>query len=274
MPDWLALYLEEDLGSGDITSTSVLEPATPGSARIVAREGCVLAGGEAAAEVFARVGATVHAWYPDGCEVAAGTVTHDVSGPAIAILAGERLALNILARMSGIATVTRSLMHELARACSGATVAGTRKTTPGFRWFEKEAIRIGGGEPHRMSLGDEAMVKDNHREAVGSVAEAVRRVRRRHPDKVVSAEVESLQDALAAADAGAHWILIDNQPPETGEAWAKAVWGRHPGVKVEASGGIRPETIARYGWADRISLGWLTQKVPAKDFGLDWGSAS
>ncbi len=172
--------------------------------------------------------------------------------------------------MSGIASLTRTLQEQLATACSTAQVAGTRKTTPGFRFFEKEAIRIGGGDPHRLDLHESAMVKDNHREAAGSAAEAVRRVKAAWPGKVVSCEVESLDDAVAAAAAGADWILIDNQQPLVGKAWADQIWKQHPDVKVEASGGIRPDNVVDFGWADRISLGALTQKAPAKDVSLEW----
>jgi nicotinate-nucleotide pyrophosphorylase (carboxylating) len=179
--------------------------------------------------------------------------------------------LNLVARMSGIATATRTLQDLLAGAGGRGKVAGTRKTTPGFRAFEKEAIRAGGGDPHRMGLFDEAMVKDNHREALGGdVAAAVRRVRAAHPGVPVTCEVESQADALTAAEAGADWILIDNQAPETGRAWAEAVRAKHPRVRIEASGGIGPHDVAAYAWADRVSMGWLTQRAPARDFGLDW----
>ncbi len=270
-PDWIGLYLQEDLGAGDVTSDSVFPTSHRGSARIVARERLFMAGGRHAVEVFRRLGAQAEAKVSDGSWAESGAVLLTVAGPTRAILAGERLALNIVARMSGIASQTRIMMEELGRACSAAAVAGTRKTTPGFRTFEKEAIRIGGGDPHRMGLWDEAMVKDNHIAACGGdAAEAVRRVKAAHPEKRLTCEVESLEAALAAAGAGADWLLIDNQAPETGKAWAEAVWKAHPGIRIEASGGITPERVAAYGWADRISLGWLTQKTPAKDVSLEW----
>jgi nicotinate-nucleotide pyrophosphorylase (carboxylating) len=197
-----------------------------------------------------------------------------VQGPTRAILAGERLALNLVARMSGIASQTRLLMEELGRQCSAAAVAGTRKTTPGFRAFEKEAIALGGGDPHRLGLFDAVLLKDNHLTAAGSVAKAVQAAKAANPGMPIECEVESLEDALAAAGAGAGWILIDNQGPETGKAWAERLWQDHPGTKVEASGGITPANLAAYGWADRISLGWLTQKSHARDFALDWDADS
>jgi nicotinate-nucleotide pyrophosphorylase (carboxylating) len=150
-------------------------------------------------------------------------------------------------------------------------VAATRKTTPGFRVFEKEAVHTGGGEPHRMGLWDAAMVKDNHIPACGGdVAAAVRKVVAANPRFTVTCEVESLPDALAAVRAGAHWLLIDNQDPATGKAWAEAAWRESPHIKIEASGSIRPDNILEYGWAHRVSLGWLTQKAPGKDLSMEW----
>lgn len=270
--DWLGLYLEEDLGPGDITANALFGEGDLGRARIVARERAVLAGLTHAVTIFTRLGATAKPLSKEGLWVPAGTPVLALEGPTRALLAGERLSLNLMSRMSGIASQTRELAEQLTRDCAPALVAGTRKTTPGFRAFEKEAIRLGGGDPHRMGLYDEAMVKDNHIAAAGSAGAAVRKVKAANPGKVVSCEAESLIDAQEAARAGADWVLIDNQPPETGHAWAKALWDEFPQLKVEASGGITPDTVASYGWADRVSLGWLTQKAQGKDFGLDWDS--
>jgi len=273
-PDWIGLYLQEDLGAGDITSEPLFPPSHRGAARLVARERLLVAGAAHAAEVFRRLGARATVEVADGQWAEAGQAVLRVAGPTRAILAGERLALNLVARMSGIASETRRLMELLARECSAAAVAGTRKTTPGFRAFEKEAIRVGGGDPHRMGLHDAVLLKDNHLAAAGSVAEAVRRAKAANPGRSVECEVESLADAQEAVRAGADWVLIDNQAPDVGKAWAEALWRDHPEVHVEASGGITPETVAAYGWADRISLGWLTQKAQAKDLGLDWDAGT
>ena len=272
--DWIGLYLQEDLGAGDVTSDPLFPPSHRGKARLVARERALMAGGRHAVEVFRRLGATATPIVKDGTWADPGQAVLTVEGPTRAILAGERLALNIVARMSGIASQTRLLMEELARACSAAAVAGTRKTTPGFRAFEKEAIRIGGGDPHRLNLYDAVLLKDNHLAAAGSVSEVVRAAKEANPGLVIECEVESLADAQAAAAAGATWILIDNQSPDTGKAWAETLWKDHPNLCFEASGGITPVNLAAYGWADRVSLGWLTQKTPAKDFALDWDSAA
>ena len=271
MPDWLALYLEEDLGAGDITGEPLFPPAHRSRARLVPRERAYLSGAAHAEEVFRRLGVDATERMNDGQWVAAGAPVLLLEGPTRGILAGERLALNLVARMSGIATATRELSDLVAKAGGTARIAATRKTTPGFRAFEKEAVRAGGGDPHRMGLFDEAMVKDNHREAYGGgVAKAVQAVRRANPGKVVTCEVETEADAVAAAKAGADWLLIDNQSPDTAQVWARAIRKQWPKVRIEVSGGIGPANLASYGWADRISMGWLTQKAPAKDFSLEW----
>lgn len=293
--DWLRLYLEEDLGeAGDITSAALFTARQEGSARVVARQACVVAGLGVAAEVFARLGANARpaagdrrALEANGSEAArardgptvvdgqfvpAGTVLLGVTGPVQAILAAERTALNILGRMSGIATATRRMGDVLAEAGSTAQVAGTRKTTPGFREYEKQAIRIGGGDPHRMGLFDAMMVKDNHRAAAGDLGQAIARLRAAHPDKILEVEVESEADARLAAEAGVDWVLIDNQRPDVGARWAQVVRKISPETKVEASGGIGEDDLLAYGWADRISLGALTHHVRSVDVGLDWGA--
>ncbi len=270
--DWIGLYLQEDLGAGDITSEPLFDKEE-GRARMVMRQAGVVAGLRHAAEVFSRLDADCTLLAEDGDEVAAGTTVLEVIGLTRGILAGERLALNIVGRMSGIATETRRLTKLLAADCNACMVAGTRKTTPGFRAFEKEAIRLGGGDPHRDGLYDAMMIKDNHIAAAGDVGNATRILRAAHPDKLLEVEVESLEDALTAASAGADWLLIDNQDPETGQRWADAVWTDHPNVKLEASGGITADTMTAYGWADRISMGALTQAARSLDVGLDWEGA-
>lgn len=275
-PDWVGLYLLEDLGAGDVTSDA-LGLGDAATCRLVARERLVVAGLEPAAEVYRRLGARLEPRLADGADAAPGTVLATVTGTVACVLAGERVVLNLVARMSGIATSTRELGAVLRSAGSPARVAATRKTTPGFRAFEKQAVAVGGGDPHRMGLWDAAMLKDNHLEAVRAagkdIAWAVARVRARTPGISVEVEVERLADAEEAARAGVEWILIDNQAPAAGAAWAARIRELAPTTRIEASGGITPQTLAAYGWADRVSLGWLTHKAVAKDVGLDWGDA-
>ncbi len=273
VPDWIGLYLQEDLaGIGDITSDPVFPPEMHGRARVVARERGFLAGAARAAEVFDRLGVANTQHMNDGSWVDAGDVVLEVEGPTRGILAAERSALNLLGRMMGVATTTRRIMETLAAECSAARVAATRKTTPGFRVFEKEAVAIAGGDPHRAGLWDAAMIKDNHREAAGDLAAAIHAIRAAHPDAPITVEVETKGDALLAARKGADWILIDNQAPDVGRAWAEAAWGVRPELKVEASGGITEEVVADYGWADRISMGPLTNAARSIDVSLEWGA--
>lgn len=201
-----------------------------------------------------------------------GEVIVSVTGPTTAILKGERLALNLLARMSGIGTQTRRLVESLSESCSACLVAGTRKTTPGFRLFEKEAIARAGGDPHRFGLFDEGMIKDNHREAAGDLGAAISAFKTAWPDRKLTVEVESLNDAVLAAEKGATWVMIDNQTPEIGKEWAKAIREANPRTKVEASGGIGPENLLAFAWADRVSMGALTHQAQSVDLALDWSN--
>ncbi len=171
---WLQLYLDEDLGVGDVTTNVLLPPDAIADARIVARARTFVAGLPHAQAIFSRLGAEASTppGIQDGVWVDAGATLLEIEGPARAILTGERTALNLLARMCGIAAATRTCMESLAAVCSGAVVAATRKTTPGFRVFEKEAVALAGGDPYRKGLWDVAMVKDNHREAAGGLLDA------------------------------------------------------------------------------------------------------
>jgi nicotinate-nucleotide pyrophosphorylase (carboxylating) len=264
--------LAEDVGSGDATSRALVEPTAIGAARVEARERLRLCGLEVAAEVFGRCGATLEPRSEDGSDVEAGQVVAAVRGPARAILEAERTALNFLQRLSGIATLTRSFCA--AAADTGAVILDTRKTTPGLRLLEKYAVRCGGGVNHRTGLYDGLLIKDNHIAALGSVKAAVERARRRGPiGLAVQVEVESLEQARAALEAGADALLVDNQPPPRLVEIVGLVAGRIP---VEASGGVTLETvreIARTG-VDRISAGALTHSATAVDLALEWTERS
>jgi nicotinate-nucleotide pyrophosphorylase (carboxylating) len=219
--------------------------------------------------VFELVDSSVEvgALVTDGDVVTAGTVVASVAGPARAILAGERVALNLLGHLSGVATATRALVERVAG--TRATILDTRKTTPLWRALEKEAVRAAGGGNHRMGLYDAVLIKDNHVEAAGSVVEAVRRARQHvGPDVQVEVEIELLSDLGPAIGAGADIVMLDNMPPaEMREAVALAE-GRCP---LEASGGItlaNVRAVAETG-VDFISVGWITHSAPALDVALD-----
>jgi nicotinate-nucleotide pyrophosphorylase (carboxylating) len=264
--------LDEDLGPGDATSEALIPPDLVGSARLEAREDLVLCGLPLAAEVFARCGATLAALVADGARVEAGTNVARVTGPARAILAGERTALNFVQHLSGIATFTRAFCRAVAD--SGAAIVDTRKTTPGWRTLEKYAVRCGGGVNHRVGLFDGILIKDNHVAAVGSVADAVKRARQAGASGLrIQVEVESLGDARAALEAGADALLIDNQPPQATREIVALVAGRLP---CEATGGVTLDNVAQVArtGVDRISIGALTHSAPAADLALEWDATS
>lgn len=265
----LRRFIDEDLAAGDVTSESVLGDE-PASGRVFVKEDCVVAGIAEALEVFRTVGARADATASDGDRCAAGETVLAVSGSAKAILAGERLALNLLGRMSGIATETARVLEIARSANPRIRIAATRKTTPGFREYEKRAVELGGGERHRFNLGDAVLIKDNHVKLVGSVREAVRRAKGAELDRVIEVEVESLEDALVGAGEGADVIMLDNMTPEQCAEAYRGVKEAYPSVTVEVSGGIRPDNIAEYSpHADVISLGYLTHSTRSIDVSLE-----
>lgn len=262
-------FLREDIGSGDITSELLLSPDVRAVGTIFAKERCVLAGATEAAEVFTELGAEASLSVPEGTVVEKGYAVLVVKGPARAVLTGERLALNFLMRMSGIATLTNELLERCRKVNPNVKVAATRKTTPGFREFEKRAVSLGGGDPHRFGLDDAILIKDNHIALAGGVREALRKAKVASFTKKVEVEVENEKDAFVAAEEGADIVMLDNFEPEEGARVAGLVRRRRPGVVIEVSGGIRPDNIEQFAsYADIISLGWLTHSVRSVDFSM------
>jgi nicotinate-nucleotide pyrophosphorylase (carboxylating) len=204
----------------------------------------------------------------DGDEVAAGTRLASVTGSSRSILAGERVALNLLGQLSGVATETRNLVTAVAG--TQATIIDTRKTTPLLRGLQKMAVVAGGGRNHRMGLYDQVLIKDNHIQAVGSAAEAVRRARAQVADTLkIEVEIEDLADLEPVIDAGADIVLLDNMPPDAMRRAVQVASGR---VLLEASGGITATTVRAVAESgvDMISVGALTHSAPALDVALDF----
>lgn len=259
--------LAEDLGdAGDITTDALVPADAHARGVLVAREDCVVAGLPVFAAVFAALdpGVKVSSVVDDGGGVRAGDVVSEVDGPARAILAGERTALNFLQRLSGIATLTRRFVDR----APGVELRDTRKTTPGLRALEKYAVRVGGGTNHRMGLYDRVLIKDNHVAAAGGVRAAIERVRASRPSLPVEVECETLPQVHEAVEAGADEILLDNMEPETLREAVRIAAGR---ARTEASGGVTLDTasaIAATG-VDAISAGALTHSAPAIDFSLE-----
>lgn len=262
--------LAEDIGDGDITARSVVEPGLRWSGRIVARAPGVVAGLGIAARIFALVDTStgVELAVADGSKVGAGTVLAKIDGPARSLLTAERVALNFLGRLSGIATLTRRYVDAIAG--TNAKITDTRKTTPGLRALERYAVRAGGGVNHRFGLADAVLIKDNHVAAVGSVKEAVRRARSTAGQGiVVEVECDRLDQVSEALEAGADSVLLDNMDAATMRRAVELVHGK---AIVEASGGMTLERVAETAaiGVDVISVGALTHSAPALDVALDF----
>jgi nicotinate-nucleotide pyrophosphorylase (carboxylating) len=263
--------LAEDLGPDglDVTSVATIPADQTDIGDLVARADGVVAGLAVAALVFeVASGGTVSfaAKVRDGDRAARGDVLATVEGPTRALLTAERTALNLLCRMSGVATATRAWADALAG--TGATVLDTRKTTPGLRILEKYAVRAGGGTNKRMGLYDVAMIKDNHKLAAGSITAAYRRVREAFPDVPVQVEVTTVAEAVEAVEAGATFLLCDNMPPPRLREVVAAVGGR---AELEATGGLTLDRAREYGetGVNYLSVGALTHSSPILDIALD-----
>ena len=273
LADPIAAALEEDVGPGDVTSHYFVSPAAHALGRIVARERAIVAGVDTAAEVFRRVDPKLHleVAQPDGSSLMGGETILEIRGAARSILTAERVALNFLQRLSGIATVTRQFVEGAGK--SRAKILDTRKTTPGLRALEKAAVIAGGGANHRFGLYDMVLVKDNHLMAgagFAAVSAAIQRVREERPDVRIEVEADRLEQVRAFLEMGGiDVILLDNMAPaEMREAVAL---GRKKGVKFEASGGVTLKNIRQIAatGVDYISVGALTHSAPAVDLSLE-----
>jgi nicotinate-nucleotide pyrophosphorylase (carboxylating) len=269
----LKQLLAEDVGQGDVTSAAVVPAGLIVEAAVVAKEAGIAAGIEETAILAESVGLSVKTEVVDGDEIENGKVILRISGDAQAILSAERTMLNLLSRMSGIATATRRVVEKLRKAKSTAKIAATRKTAPGLLYFDKKAVLIGGGDPHRLHLDDMILVKDNHIVITGSVEDAVKKAKAASFSKKIEVEVTSATDVLKAAEAGADIIMLDNFSPkqirEAVEALKKA--GFFGKILVEVSGGITAENLLEYASAqvDTISMGALTHSAKALDISLE-----
>lgn len=264
-------YLAEDLGdAGDITSQALIADEKV-KAHIIAKEDAIAAGLKVATQIFEKEGLEVNNLVNDGETVIVGKPVMEITGPAKALLKTERLALNFIQRLAGIATITRNLVETCKAINPNIRIAATRKTTPGLRRFEKDAVELGGGIRHREGLYDQILIKDNHLRIVGSVGQAVRRARESGLSKIIEVEVVDAAGAEEAAREMADIIMLDNMEPEQARVIAGRIRAINPGAVIEISGGITPENITDYAeFADVISLGWLTHSVRAIDFSLEF----
>jgi nicotinate-nucleotide pyrophosphorylase (carboxylating) len=256
-------WLAEDVGTGDVTSAAVVDAEALSEARIVVKEPGTVCGLDVAAAVFEALGARLEPLVADGDRVEPGPIAR-VDGPARAVLTGERLALNLLGRLSGIATLTSRFVEAVDG--TGVTILDTRKTTPGLRELEKYAVGCGGGTNHRLGLFDGVLIKDNHLRLAHSIGEAVARAR--GMGLPVEVECDALDQVAEALEAGADRILLDNMRPDELRAAVALVDGR---AELEASGGVTLETVrsvAETG-VDFISVGALTHSAGALDCSLE-----
>ena len=269
LDDLIRRALAEDIGAGDVTTRATIRPDVRGRGVLVAKAAMVVAGLDVARAVFAQAagapGVAFTALVADGDRVSAGDVLARVEGPAAALLAAERTALNLLQRLSGIATSTRAYVDA---AAGRITILDTRKTTPTLRALEKYAVRAGGGTNHRFGLFDLILIKDNHVRLAGGIAPAIAMARASSPGLPVEVETQTVAEAAEAAEAGADVILLDNLSTAEIRRAVALVAGR---AKTEVSGGVtldRIPELARTG-ADFVSIGALTHSVQAADISLE-----
>lgn len=269
----LMKILAEDVGLGDVTSSTVVPENLIVEAEVIAKEEGVAAGIEEAIILAESLSLKVKAEAADGDIIKKHKVVLKISGNARNILSAERTMLNLLSRMSGIATATYRFTEKLRKANSMAKVAATRKTAPGLQYFDKKAVLIGGGDPHRLRLDDMILIKDNHVAIAGSVEKAVKKAKKVSFSKKIEVEVSSSTDAVKAAEAGADIVMLDNFSPqqilEAVNSFKQAgFFGR---VLLEVSGGITEQNLLEYASAqvDIISVGSLTHSVKALDISLE-----
>jgi nicotinate-nucleotide pyrophosphorylase (carboxylating) len=271
--DLVAAWLAEDIGRGDVTTSSVVPAEIAGRAHIEAREQCVVAGMAAAALCFELTAERLEGALEfkeivgDGGRVDAGDVIARIEGPLAPILTAERTALNLLARLCGVATITRRYVDAVVG--TEARIIDTRKTTPGLRSLQKYAVTVGGGSNHRFGLDDGILIKDNHLVAAGGVTEALGRARSSAPHGLrIEVEVATLAELREALDGGAEAILLDNMAPDTVGDAVRITAGR---ALLEVSGGINLDTVRSYAMTgvDLISVGALTHSASSIDLALE-----
>ncbi len=264
----------QDIGFEDITTNALINPDTLIKAKIVSREDGILSGVDLASSIFNEFSIKTVIEKFDGEHIVADDTVMEMEGDARTILSIERTVLNILMRMSGITTITRELVDIVGNVDNRVIIAGTRKTTPGLQIFEKEAIRLGGGDTHRFRLDDSVLIKDNHLAIVGSVRKAVEKAKKYVSfTKKVEIEVESIDDALEAAISGADIVMLDNMNPSEVTDVVNTLINKNLREKIliEVSGGINPDNIAYYAetGVDVISTGYITHSARSLDMSLE-----
>ncbi len=269
--DLLTLAFAEDIGDGDATTLSTIPADEMGRQQLIIKEEGTLAGVDMARRVFQKFDPSLKmtVFIEDGAHVKPGDIAFVVEGPVRSLLQTERVMLNIMQRMSGIATTTARYQKELEG--TGAYVLDTRKTTPGMRMLEKQAVKIGGGVNHRIGLFDMILIKDNHTDFAGGIPQAVAQAKAwckaNGKDLRIEQEVRNTDEILQALEAGVDRIMLDNFIPERTREAVKLIRSKSPAVEIESSGGITLDTLRQYGecGVDFISVGALTHSVKGLD---------
>lgn len=270
----LAKMVYDDIGFEDITTCALIPPGLNVKGRVMAKESGIIAGVGLAVDIFAEFGVETDLMVMDGEKIDNGQIIMEIFGDPRNILSVERTALNLLMRMSGIATVTRNIIEKVHSVNPNVLVAGTRKTTPGLQFFEKNAIRSGGGDTHRYRLDDSVLIKDNHLALVGGVDEAISRARKYISfTKKIEIEVESLEEAMLAVRAGADIVMLDNMEPAEVKHVIEFLKKENlrDNAIIEVSGGINSDNIIQYAntGVDVISTGYITHSARSLDLSLD-----
>jgi nicotinate-nucleotide pyrophosphorylase (carboxylating) len=269
----LKQILSDDIGQGDVTVAAIIPPRLNVRAEVISKEDGIVAGIEEATILAEYTGLEVKTKVTDGEKIKKNQILLQISGDAQTILSIERTLLNILSRMSGIATKTRTLIEKLEKAKVKAKIAATRKSAPGLLYFDKKSVVIGSGDPHRLHLDDMILIKDNHLAIVGGIREAVKKAKANASfTKKIEVETSTIDDALEAAKAGADIIMLDNfSPSSVKQAEQKLRKAGLTNVSLEVSGGITIENILDYATAqiDVISMGEITHSVKAIDMSLE-----
>jgi nicotinate-nucleotide pyrophosphorylase (carboxylating) len=272
----LLSFLREDVGKGDLTSNSIISSDTFARAEIIckANKTTIVCGLEEASMIFEMCKCKTKTLVRDGSLIKKGSIVMEIIGKALSIMKAERTALNLIMRMSGIATETRKFVSSIDDHSISVRIASTRKTAPGLRFFDKKAVAIGGGETHRMRLDDMVLIKDNHISLVGSVEKAIKQARNNIGSSIkLECEATTLEEAISAVNMGADIVMLDNFSPtqitRTMDELSKR--GIRDKSKLEVSGGIKLRNVKTYAKAkpDIISVGYLTHSPKAVDFSLE-----
>jgi nicotinate-nucleotide pyrophosphorylase (carboxylating) len=272
--EMLEKFLDEDIGHGDITTDALVDSRTKATGQVVCKERAVIAGLSESIILLKLLGCDGKSEVRDGQEVPAGTIILEVYGSGSSLLKLERVLLNLLSHMSGVATATAELVSLAKKNRSSARIACTRKTLPGLRYFEKRAVELGGGDTHRLRLDDAVLIKDNHLELAGSITESVRKAKAKVSfTKKIEVEATSPNQAVEAAVAGADIVLLDNMTPQEVKKSVNLLEAKklRDRLLIEVSGGITRDNLASYvkTGVDVISVGSITHSAKAIDMSLE-----